>query len=244
MNWLDALRKRYTVAADPLRTQRRLELAALVMGLALCLQLAWGGVRLATLGAPGSLEPAADSMRVPAVRRPAEVVARERNEIIHRPLFWSSRRPVEVVDLPEDPAAGMVEASELRNIKQVGVFGSGGEAGIIVLVNGKKRRILLGETLNGWTLASIGAGESEFAEGKRRHILRLERGNVSAAAVRIGPTGKPQGKDTAAAGMPGTAQGREQSAKPGAAAASGEQAPQEDSGLGLGPGSRGRVAGE
>ena len=32
MNWWSSLRQRYTVSADPLRTQRRIELVALLLG--------------------------------------------------------------------------------------------------------------------------------------------------------------------------------------------------------------------
>lgn len=43
---------RYRVSEDPLRTLRRIELLALLLGLLLCLQLAWGSFRLATMAAP------------------------------------------------------------------------------------------------------------------------------------------------------------------------------------------------
>ena len=149
MSLLHAIRKRYSVTADPLRTQRRIELAAVLLGCLLCLQVAYDGVRLLTLEMPEAVEPAADSMRVPGVRTSETVAASERRELVGRPLFWAGRRPVEVVDIPEDTPAEDATASELRDVKQVGVFGSGEEAGIIALVKGKKRRILLGETLDG-----------------------------------------------------------------------------------------------
>ena len=197
MSWLGAVRNRYLVTADPLRTQRRIELLALLLGLLLCLQLAYGAVRLATLGLPEIVEPAVDSMRVPAVPSHAAVAEDERDEIVARPLFWPSRRPADVVSgaggaPPPKPGQG-----ELRDVKQVGVFGSGDQAGIIALVKGKKRRILLGEDIGGWTLESIGSTDSEFANGARRETLTLQRGSVTAAPPRpvtaapnVGSSGK------------------------------------------------------
>ncbi len=70
MNWLRQLSGRYRVGDDPLRTLRRIELVALLLGLLLCLQLAWGGLRLLALAAPGPVAPAADSLQVPAVVGP------------------------------------------------------------------------------------------------------------------------------------------------------------------------------
>ena len=64
------LRSRYTQHTDPLRTQRRLELVALLLVMFICLQLVAGLVGLAVSTGPGPIEPAADSLRVPAVSAP------------------------------------------------------------------------------------------------------------------------------------------------------------------------------
>ncbi len=176
MKWLSALRARYRVTEDPLRTVRRIELAALLLGLLLCLQLVYGGFSLATLAPPAAVEPAADSLQVPAVRGPVVLAAGDRNEIITRPLFWSSRRPVSEVATLAD-ARG--KSGELKDVKLVGVFGSGKQAGVIALVKDKKQRILVGESLEGWTLESIQGGETVFSSGARRESLKLERGSVT-----------------------------------------------------------------
>ena len=63
MSWLQVMRNRYRVTADPLRTQRAVELLALLLGLLLFLQLAYNGVRLATRGTPEVVEPVADSLQ-------------------------------------------------------------------------------------------------------------------------------------------------------------------------------------
>ena len=59
MSWLRKLGSRYRVGDDPLRTLRRIELVALLLGLLLCLQLAWGALRLVTQAAPEPVAPAA-----------------------------------------------------------------------------------------------------------------------------------------------------------------------------------------
>lgn len=170
-----ALRDRYTQSADPLRTQRRLELAVLLLGLFICLQLVAGFVGLAVSAGPDPIEPAADSLRVPAVSAPAEVAAAERNEIISRPLFWVGRRPVEAVAAIAEPETARGSGKELKEVKLVGLFGGGDTVGAIVLVKGKKQRILRGETLEGWTLDAIGLSEAEFTRGARRESLNLQR---------------------------------------------------------------------
>ena len=186
MSWLQNIRNRYRVSGDPLRTLRRIELFAVLLGLLLCLQLALGALRLVTIAAPEPVTPAPDSLRVPAVSGPAVVAASERNEIITRPLFWSSRRPVEEVVTLAEPEA---QAGELKAVKLVGLFGSGDQAGIIALVKGQKRRILLGDVVEGWTLKSIRPSELVVANGDRTETLALERGQVNAA-----PAGKSKRK--------------------------------------------------
>ena len=78
MSAWESLRARYAESADPLRTQRRIELVAVLLGLFICLQVVFGLFGLAVFSGPGAIEPAADSLRVPAVIAPGEVAAAER----------------------------------------------------------------------------------------------------------------------------------------------------------------------
>ena len=178
MSWLQTVSSRYRVSDDPLRTLRRIELLALLLGVILCLQIAVGALRLATSDGPAAVAPAADSLQVPTVLSPALVEAEERNEINARPLFWSSRRPVEEVAMLEEPVN---KPGELKGVKLVGLFGSGEQAGIIALVKGKKQRILLGDAVEGWTLKSITQSELVVANGSQTKTLALQRGKVKAA---------------------------------------------------------------
>ncbi len=209
MSWLQNIGNRYRVTEDPLRTLRRIELFALVLGLLLCLQLALGALRLVAMTGPAPVAPAADSLEVPPVLSPAEVAAEARNEINARPLFWSSRRPVEAVVVLAEPEN---KPGELKNVKLVGLFGSGEQAGIIALVKGKKQRILLGDAVEGWTLKSITQSELVVANGSQTKTLALQRGKIKAspaskrrAAPRTGqvepyPAGAGRGGEQAQAG--------------------------------------------
>jgi hypothetical protein len=193
VSWLHAIIQRYRVSEDPLRTLRRIEMIALLLGVLVCLQLAYGAIQLAAISGPDPVQPAPDSLQVPAVLGPAVVAANERNEIITRPLFWAGRQPADAVETQEEPKG---KAGELKGVKLVGVFGSGERAGIIALVKGKKQRILVGERLEGWTLESIEAGEIVLANGQRSESLTLQRGSVlkAAPATKKAPaaaTGRP-----------------------------------------------------
>jgi hypothetical protein len=183
------------------------------------------------------VEPAADSMRVPAVRSRDEVAENERSEIVGRPLFWSSRRPADVDAADEQPGPREETAGKLRDVKQVGVFGSGSEAGIIALVKGKKRRILLGETLDGWELESIRATESEFVKGGRRETLTLRRGKVSASPGRDAEqaaASAPAGTQAPVAGPQGPTRAPQKAPSAGSGGASAATADEDDDGLSLG----------
>jgi hypothetical protein len=181
VNWLRQLSGRYRVGDDPLRTLRRIELVALLLGLLLCLQLAWGALRLLTLAAPGPVAPAADSLQLPAVVGPVLVAAAGRNEILSRPLFWSSRRPLDTAAALADPES---LPGELSGVKLLGLFGSGKQAGVIALVQDQKRRILLGDTVEGWTLESITPRTMVVSNGGRSETLALQQGTVTARPPR------------------------------------------------------------
>ena len=182
MSWLHSIGQRYRVSEDPLRTLRRIELIALLLGLILCLQLAFGAFNLAATTGPDAVTPAADSLHVPPVSGPVVVAADQREEIVARPLFWSGRQPSGAEPGGGDDDAGNEKVKELKDVKLVGVFDSGERLGIIALVKDKKRRILVGESLDGWTLHSIESDDIVLTNGARRETLTLQRGEVSKAA--------------------------------------------------------------
>lgn len=194
--------QRYAVSANPLRTERRLELAVVVLALLLVLQLLYSGARLVFGSDAGTIPPAADALQVAGLHQAAAVGAQESAEVRARPLFWYSRRPSESV--PEEvvaPESTATEAPQLKGVKLMGVFGSGDTAGIIALVKGKKQRILQGEKLEGWTVQSVESNRVVLSDGVRQQELLLMQGNIVAAAQapKAVPR-KPTGKTTAAEG--------------------------------------------
>ncbi|MCB1679316.1 MAG: hypothetical protein KDI16_11605 [Halioglobus sp.] len=198
MRWPDGLRGRYTVAADPLRSQRRIELALLLLGLVLCLQLLYSGARLALLSEPDAVMPAADTLTLVPVVAPAMIAARGSEEMRARPVFWESRRPVEATVLATAVVREEVGAGPLRGVKLVGVFGAGDTAGIIALVKDQKRRILRGEQLEGWTLESVQPKLAVLVDGGRREELALVPGEVAAVAAPVDDEVQPRARSQGA----------------------------------------------
>lgn len=191
MTWWGKLSGRYRVAANPLRTERHIELVAVVLALMLSLQLVYSGVGLLLAPAVDAVPPAVDVLQIKQVHGPALVASGESDEIRSRPLFWRSRQPLEAGsgDAVTAQEAG-AETGQLKEVKLLGVFGSGDTAGIIALVKGEKRRILQGESVLGWKLDAVEPNRIVLLDGEQRKELVLKAGTVVATAV---PAGSPQG---------------------------------------------------
>lgn len=113
------------------------------------------------------------------------------NDFIARPLFSSSRRPpvpvpVEVV-APPTSAAPSPEI-ELTDVTLVGVFESGGTEGIVVrLADGRRERVLRGDSFDGWTLQAVESRSARLsAPGGDAAILKM-----AFAEVRALPPARP-----------------------------------------------------
>lgn len=183
MSFLADLANRYRVSGDPLRTQRLVELAVVLLLLLLVLQLLWGAARLAMLAPPLAIPPAADALEVLPMQTLGKASVEGSNEMRSRPVFWVSRRPEsqEVALVEEKPdTAGKATPQELKNIKLLGVFGSAESTGIIAFVKGKKRRLLQGEEYEGWTLDAVRANEVVFKDGARSETLVLKQAVITA----------------------------------------------------------------
>jgi hypothetical protein len=180
-----SLLDRYRVAGDPLRSERRVELIALAVTALLLLQLLYSVVRVSFLAEPEPIAPSLDSLEDLGLMQVVALDAAMREEIVNRPLFWPGRQPLSAQPdgSGESAAAEGAKQSELDEVKLVGVFGGGDSAGIIALVKGKKRRILLGGDLNGWTLESVEPGAVVFANGERHGGLTLEHVGIPARTV-------------------------------------------------------------
>ena len=72
-------------------------------------------------------------------------------------------------------AESATKSGNIDKVKLKGVFGSGDSAGIIALVDGSKRRIRVGDTVEGWTLVAVKPDRGIFENAGRRRTLVLKR---------------------------------------------------------------------
>jgi len=176
--------------------ERRVELLAVGLSLVLLLQVLYSGVMLASLAEPDAVAPSLEGiedMRPAAVQA---VTAAERNEISARPLFSATRRPPAGSTVEaEGTAAAAAGPGRLGEIELLGVFESGDRAGMIALVGDTQQRVLLGETLQGWTLESVHRDRVELSNGGRRETIALLPGDVNGAQA-IGKAGTRQSHGT------------------------------------------------
>lgn len=181
MSALSRIGDRYRHGQDPLRAERHLELAAIVCTLTLVLLLVFISLRLFFLAEPAPYLPAPGSLVVADSGSGDAVTAQMSNEINSRPVFFPSRRPVDAVVAPVavDPSAA--NASELAKLQLLGVFGGGESAGVIVLIEGKKQRLSIGEAVKGWKLKSVDLNQASFSSGGKQETLVLQYSGAKAA---------------------------------------------------------------
>lgn len=171
---LSRLADRYRVQQDPLRTERRTELACLALVLLLLLQLAWVATRALLPPSPTPVEPAASALTVADQLARRAVSPQVSAEMRDRPLFWAGRRAIAAaVSKPAPPPAKKVP--RLKEVRLLGIFGAGDSGGIIALVKNRQQRIQVGEELSGWTLQEVTAGGATLVNGGETHTLELKR---------------------------------------------------------------------
>lgn len=95
--------------------------------------------------------------------------------MLDRPLFTATRRPPPppVPEVPPPPPDHMSTA------RVTGIVRGTGSGFAIVDVNGKQRRVQLNQSIEGWTLKSIGERELAFTKGAQTQTLILQRADVS-----------------------------------------------------------------
>ncbi len=98
---------------------------------------------------------------------------------LERPLFAPTRRPP-----PPQTAASVPATDPMPDIHLLGVYGSLAAGGVVARVNGQVRRVRVGESVGGWSIRELGAGEIVIGRGDEVHTLRLTRnsGNDPASA--------------------------------------------------------------
>ncbi|KGE04739.1 hypothetical protein [Pseudohaliea rubra] len=174
---MKALRARYAGQADPLRSERRVELAAIGLALVLVLVVFYLAVRLAVAGTIRPIEPAPDSVRVASLAAGTVPSPEDRQGITARPLFWAQRQPVEAV---EEPAVVVEKAEKvekaaprMKNVTVHGVYGSGDAGGVILSLKQRELRVAVGEEVDGWQLERVTGDSAVFLSGGVRDEREL-----------------------------------------------------------------------
>lgn len=166
-----------------------------------------GGIALALLAGIAAELVLIDADWTPPAARPPEVpvvVAPETpagangallNEIGQRPLFLETRRPPEPAAAEPTPAAPAV--NPLEGVELLGVYESGGRAGVIVRRGGEVSRVPAGSEWQGRRLLAVSATKAIFAgaDGSSQELTLARQpqqgGMVAAPPAAPGKDKKP-----------------------------------------------------
>lgn len=184
MNWRDMIPARYRVTTDPLKTERRLELAVIGLLLLLGLQVLFNGLGLALPPSPEPIAPAPESLRVGQVSPRGQVDREQSAEVRARPLFFATRRPLEPELVDPDAEARKAAAqknnnTKTPNLKLVGVFGGPDSRGIIALEKGEQLRLMVGDEVSGWTLQKVDPESAVLVSGPDSFSVALKRTDIA-----------------------------------------------------------------
>ena len=192
---------RYQVQQNPLKTERRIELAVLVLLVLLLFSAVLGGFRLVASNEPDPVFPSADSLAVQALQLDAGLTAEQVAEILNRPLFWQSRRPLvpppKVVAKPKPKAA-----KKLAGVTLLGVYGAGDGLGLIATVDGAFSRISKGQSVKGWKFSDYEEGTAVFVSGGKKSVLPLELTVPSVKIVSVPKADNSRSKESSEASGP------------------------------------------
>lgn len=191
---LNSLVSRYRESENPLRTERRLELAAVVLFLVWLLWASVGGLLHMFTGAPEPIEPAQGALKVGTLTLDAPLDEPGSAAILARPLFWNSRRPLEAKpEIVEEPVVKAKPApKKLEGVELHGVFGTGDNLGLIATIDGRMGRIRPGDLVKGWRLLGYEGGVANFESGGTTRTLRLELTTPSVVVKQKAPSGDEQ----------------------------------------------------
>ena len=183
---------RYHVAENPLKAERRAELAAVVLLLILCVQIALGLVSIVGTQSVPVILPSDDALTVGKLEQIVQVKADARDEIVSRPLFWEQRSPAMAAEVVAvEPIERESAGQKLKDVKVVGIYGSGTTGGAIVRVKGTKRRVAIGEEVSGWVLDTVSPNSARFVKGASADELVLQRVDAS-KLVKVVPSAPKQ----------------------------------------------------
>ena len=172
---------RYQVQQNPLKTERRIELAAIFLLFLLMAIMLTGGLGLVSSQGPEPVLPSADSLAAQELKLDSGLTAEQAAEILSRPLFWQSRRPL--IPPPKVVAKPKAKAPEkLKGVVLMGVYGAGDGLGLIATIDGAFSRINKGQSVKGWQFDAYEDGAAVFVSGGKRSVLPLE---LTAPSVKV-----------------------------------------------------------
>lgn len=105
---------------------------------------------------------------------PASADTRRFVTMLERPLFSPTRRPP-----PVTPKEGTSSADAMGNAQLVGLFEGAKDAGALVRIDGKIRRMRLNELIDGWTLSAVRGRSATFTRAGGTRVLELQRADLS-----------------------------------------------------------------
>ena len=201
MTGLKSLVTRYQVQQNPLKTERRIELAVLVLLALLVTSAVLSGLRSVASNEPDPVFPSADSLAVQALKLDSGLTAEQAAEILSRPLFWQSRRPLvpppKVVAKPKPKAP-----KKLKGVVLMGVYGAGDGLGLIATVDGVFSRISKGQSVKGWKFSDYEDGAAVFVSGGKKSVLPLELTAPSVKIVAVPKANNSSAKESSEANSP------------------------------------------
>jgi hypothetical protein len=118
-------------------------------------------------------------------------------DFIFRPVFALNRTPPVQPDLPSEDEAALAAAAEaetvvvesIDGVNLLGIFGSGDVEGVIIrLDNGERQRVVVGESIKGWTLDSIESRRAllQAATGEEARLEMAYATDQSPLAAEVG----------------------------------------------------------
>ena len=197
MTGLADLISRYRVSENPLKAERRIELAALVLLLLLGLQVALGVLSIVASSSVPAILPSQDVLNVGKLEQIAQADADARNQVVSRPLFWLGRRSVTAAEVVVvEPAPEKAAGQKIKGVKLVGTYGGGA----IIRLKNDKRRVAVGDEVEGWLLDAVEPNSARFVRGAAVDELMLQRVDAS-KLVKMVPSA-PEQKPPAAEEKP------------------------------------------
>ncbi|PAT36553.1 hypothetical protein [Vandammella animalimorsus] len=172
------------------------------LALALALALAWLLWGRSRWTAPPAIAPDYTSA-LQGAALPGQLQLADYPTITQKPLFELERKWPDPAPPPQTPPAPPPEpepAQAFDSARLLGVYDQDGQGVVIVEIEGKSRRLRLGQSLEGWTLSALDARSARFTRsGQSAKILSIER--------RRPPVKDHAAPGAAPAALPGTAIG-------------------------------------